>query len=327
MKMMRIAGVLTCIAALAGCGGSQLGAPGTSPIGSSGMQRTAPGGSWMSPSAAKNDLLYVSVYSFFYGSSVYVLSWPGLSLVGQLDVGALGMCSDKDGNVYMATGASGDILEYAHGGSSPIKTLSDANNYSYGCSVDPSTGDLAVTNLYDGALEQGSVLIYPNATGSPQSYQESSISDYYFCGYDHKGNLFVDGVGASDAFVLAEILKHTGSWRNITLNASIGIPGNVQAHGTTVAIGDQGDEDGSQAIDQFSVSGSSGTQTGETSLTGAGDVPEAWIGGKYVAAPDTRNADVELYDYPAGGNPIGTYSFGSDRSGFGATLSVAPKAK
>lgn len=284
----------------------------------------------MSPNAAKNDLLYVSVYSFTYGSSVYVLDWPSLSLVGELNIGALGMCSDNRGNVYMTTGGGYDILEYAHGGKNPIKTLSDPNTYSYGCSVDTRTGDLAVTNFYNftnQSIARGNVLIYPKGSGSPESYQEGSIYYYYFCGYDGKGDLFVDGENGADQFVLAEIPAGSGSWRSIGLNTSLGIPGNVQWRGKTLAIGDQGDANGNQAIYEFSVNGSSGSETGETPLTLAGDVPQAWIAGKHVAVPDTLNDDIELYDYPAGGDPTATYSFGGDRSGFGAAVSVAPKKK
>lgn len=76
-------------ALLASCGGSQA----TVPIASSVR-------SWMSPAAKSGDLLYVSTYSFAYGSTVYVFSYPALSLIGQIDVGALGMCSDKNGNIY-----------------------------------------------------------------------------------------------------------------------------------------------------------------------------------------------------------------------------------
>ena len=88
-------------------------------------------------------------------------------------------------------GAS-QIVEYAHGGTVAIATLSRPGEYPEGCSVDPVTGNLAVTNFYSSA-GGGSVSIYAGARGSPQLYSDPAIVNYRFCGYDARGNLFVDG--------------------------------------------------------------------------------------------------------------------------------------
>ena len=61
-----------------------------------------------------------------------------------------GECVDKAGDVFVADfgGNTGTpaILEYAHGGTKPIATLSDPGYYPESCSIDPTTGNLAVTN-------------------------------------------------------------------------------------------------------------------------------------------------------------------------------------
>lgn len=285
-------------------------------------------GSWMRPEAKREKLLYVSVYSFIYGSSIYVFNYPAMTLVGNITPAGLGLCSDKKGDVYVATYGSSGIVEYAHGGTTPIKTLPDSNGLSYGCSVDPTTGNLAVTNFYlvgSTFFVQGNVLIFNKATGTPTAIQDPDIYYYYFCAYDNKGNLFIDGENTSDAFQLAEIARKKNVAAPVSLNQSIGIPGNVQWHHGQLAVGDQGNGNGTQAIYEFSISGSTGTETGATPLTGANDVPQFSIEGSSVIAPDTVNDDVAIYPYPAGGGPTTSYPFGSLHSGFGATVSNAPK--
>lgn len=50
-----------------------------------------------------------------------ILSYPQGALVGSLNVGDAGTCADKTGNVFIANQNS--LFEYAHGGSTPIKTF------------------------------------------------------------------------------------------------------------------------------------------------------------------------------------------------------------
>lgn len=62
---------------------------------------------------------------------------------------------------------------------------------------------------------------------------------------------------------------------------------------------------------------------GETSLSGLGLCSDR-KGNVYAA---TGGYDVAPYHYPAGGSAYASYAFGTERSGFGATLSLAPKKK
>jgi hypothetical protein len=60
-----------------------------------------------------------------------------------------GPCSDKKGDVYVTDFNAGTITEFAYGSTTPMRTLSDTTGSPDGCSVNPKTGDLAVTNWDD----------------------------------------------------------------------------------------------------------------------------------------------------------------------------------
>jgi DNA-binding beta-propeller fold protein YncE len=159
----------------------------------------------MAAEARNGSLLYVS--SVLTGD-VYVYSYSTQKLVGTLTgfTQPYGLCADKAGNVWVVNDGASQLVEYAHGGSTPIATLSDTGEYPEGCSVDAVTGNLAVTNFYS-TSGAGSVSIYAAARGTPQIYSDPAIVNYRFCGYDARGNLFVDGANSSSAFVFAELPK------------------------------------------------------------------------------------------------------------------------
>ena len=72
----------------------------------------------------KADLLYLTDEG---ADDVYVYSWPRGELKGTLTGfdAPNGECVDKAGDVFVANEDESQILEYAHGGTSPIETLSD----------------------------------------------------------------------------------------------------------------------------------------------------------------------------------------------------------
>src|SRR5579863_1388101 len=99
-----------------------------------------------SVAARASALLYVSDT---VTGDVYVFSYPKGKLVQTLTGFAdpAGECVDATGNVFVANTGSSNVLEYAHGGSSPIATLDDSGYFRVGCAVDPVTGNLAVSNF------------------------------------------------------------------------------------------------------------------------------------------------------------------------------------
>ncbi len=254
----------------------------------------------MAPDAAKTPLLYVSDYQ---NDAVFVFSFPGGALKGTLTgfAGPFGECTDRAGDVFITNAKPPEVLEFAHGGTSPLATIKDPGQYPYSCSVDPTTGNLAVTNEYAMNSSSGSVAIYKNARGTPRLYRNSSFYYMFFCGYDDSGNLFVDGQPApSGGFAFAELPAGKVKLRNVSLNASIAFPGGVQWDGKYVAVGDQT----SSTIYRFTIAGNGGTLAGSTQLGEAKQIVQFWKQGAYVVGPDAIYYRVGIWKYPAGGNPV-----------------------
>ncbi len=279
-------------ALLAGCGGSAL-AP--SVEGSGAVPQTAP--------KASGDLMYVSDTET---GDVYVFSYPGgalqQTLTGLTDPG--GECVDAKGDVFVTNTGGENVLEYAHGGKAPAATLEDPGYFPFGCAVDPSTGNLAVTNFSGQSSGQaGNVVIYEHAAGKVKKhYADSAIQGFLLCGYDDKGNLFVDGMTQASSAAFAELPKGGSKFTNLTLDQSIEMPGGVQWDGKYVAIGDSA----ANAIYQFSIAGKKGTKAGTTQLTGASFTVQFWIDGSRVAGADSGIGNVGVWKYPSGGAALKT---------------------
>jgi hypothetical protein len=272
--------------------------------------------SWMSPDAKKNSsLLYVADE---VTGDVYVYAYRARNRIGKL-VGTLtglstpsGECVDKAGNVYVTSTQSQNIVEYAHGGTSPIATLADLpGEYPFSCAVDPTTGNLAVTNLLS-AYGTGSVALFANAQGTPSIYADPDFQGMYFAAYDDAGNLFFDGTppGGSSYFVFGELPKGASAIGTVALNQSIGFPGGVSWDGKYVAVGDQN----APAIYQFDITASGATEVGSTTLTDGGSIgqfatPKLGPGTKNpqataVVGPSCGANAIGVWKYPAGGSSM-----------------------
>ena len=317
------------IALLAGCGGSQppIGAPGAMSQISAIATHADRGKSWMLPEAKRKDLPYISDAG---NNTVTAYTYPRGRLVGILGGFDFpyGQCVDKVGDVFITNTNASNILEYPHGGSSPIATIGDAGEHPAGCSVDPLNGDLAVNNTYTVSNEPGSISLYTYSRRRgwrfPKIYSDSSFFYMYFCGYDNKGNLFVDGLtGYGGSFVFAELPARHKRFTNITLNQSIQSPGGVQWDGAHVAVGAQGNGEGS-VIYQFTFSGNKGKVVGSTPLNESKDIAQFWIQGRKVVGPDYGSGEVGFWNYPAGGSPTRLITRGVDGPE-GATISFAEK--
>jgi DNA-binding beta-propeller fold protein YncE len=97
--------------------------------------------------------------------TIDLYSYPQGILEGQITglSGPGGDCSDKKGNVYVTDvePSGNEIVEFAHGGTQALRTLSvPSGSNPYSCAVDPTTGDLAVTNYGNTAGDGASLLIY-----------------------------------------------------------------------------------------------------------------------------------------------------------------------
>ena len=133
---------------LAGCGGGMAGSrlDPSPPLTQRVMEdRSNRSSSWMATGTANETLLYISDIG---AETVDVFTYPKGAMVGALTgfEEPNGECVDAKGNVWIADTYALEIVEYAHGGTKPIAKLSDAN-YPVSCSIDPTTNDLAATNL------------------------------------------------------------------------------------------------------------------------------------------------------------------------------------
>jgi hypothetical protein len=334
----------SCVAAalLAACGGSQplIGVQGAMTQGSAIATHADRGKSWMLPEAKGEDLLYTSGGD--QGKpQVAVFSYPQGKFVGRLTLGyggVHGLCSDGLGDVFIPEDVSkygsNPIYEYAHGGTKPIAMLADSD-LPYGCAVDPTTGNLAVTNQEDsGSQPPGNVAIYSDAQGTPTYYTDSEIAFYAYCAYDNAGNLFVTGWDSYDADLTGELPEGSGSFENITINEDI-YPGSLQWHDGYLLVGELsgGGFQGTQNIYQVQLSGASGTVTGKTVLQITNyDKPnrvlsgsQFWVQGSTIIGSNFRHANTQpsFWRYPKGGLPkkiLKAPQFGGSQ---GVTLSFA----
>lgn len=316
------------VALLAGCGGSQppIGAPGATPQSRAIATRADRGGSWMR-SAASAKLLYVSE-----GTTVEVYTFPQGELVGTLTgfQRAAGDCTDRAGNVFITDEFAGTISKYAHGGTIPTLILSDVGRNPYGCSVDPKSGDLSVVSF--GTSPSGGVFIYKPAKGSVTEFADPSIYNYYYCSYDNKGNLFVEGSNSlhQDAGLLAELPKGGSEFQTVTLDDGFSPGGGVQWDGTDLALESPNGKHNTQGptlIDRVQISGSTGTMTTPIYLStgksnqNPGVGTQFWIDGNAIVKQEYTSRGVGRWKYPAGGKVASTFKA---HESFGLTIS-APK--
>ena len=275
--------------------------------------------SWMASDAKTvKSLLYISDQT---AREVFVFSYPYYKFQGKLTgfTLPLGECVDKLGNVFVADGIGNKIFKYAHGGTSPVAILRDLGDDAGGCAIDPTSGDLAVANLYSrGKHRMGNVAIYKNAKGIPVAhYTDVNVSGMNFCGYDKAGNLFIAGTGSGNTFHFAELPRGRPSLMDITLNVSIAAPGGVQWDGYHMAVGDGY----SGTVYQFEISGSNGTSVGKTVL--APYVTQFWIQRPNIIGPRFTGSSVGIWNYPAGGIPRKNLS-GRFQNPLGSVVSTVP---
>jgi hypothetical protein len=315
--LLRASGLCVTAAIVAGCGSqTPFGATGAIPQAAAGIAQAQHARSWMDPEAKNGALLYVSDPQT---KDVYVYSYPQGRLVGKLT--GFGEprseCADASGDVFIADVATDDVVEYEHAGTTPVAELSISGRPE-GCSVDPIHGSLAVSGGVNGIVLAIFRYSSHHHWRAQHSYLDSSLRAAAFCGYDDRGNLFIDGLDHRGKFALAELARGAARLTTIALKATIERPGEIEWYGTDLAVGDAGVTP--PVIDRFSISGNSGTKVGSTTLASAKGVAQFWIASAHVVGPDFEKDDVGFWSYPAGGSPskmiAGVY-------GYGAAVSVA----
>jgi hypothetical protein len=312
-----VAAVAGAIALLSGCGGF-IGSPAvTSSSGGSQQSRV------LAPLATRGDLLYVANKTASEGVSV--LSFPEGTLVARIkQVGKVrGICSDKDGNVWMTTNESGarpfHLYKFRHGGTKPVEVRTTRRD-EYGCAVDPTTGDLAAISY--GGSEDGVVDIWPKGRIGKPTVRFVGIPPSG-CAYDDSGDLFVDG-GGSNGVALGELVKGEKYFKELTVGKNSGwIVGSVQWDGTYVALG-TATISGSSSIYRIRISSERGKIVSMVHLQHLSNWPQFVIfNGEIVATQSGAVVrKVGLYHYPSGGKALDVFSGFDDPTGM--AISTAP---
>ncbi|MGB8909422.1 MAG: hypothetical protein WCC84_11805, partial [Candidatus Cybelea sp.] len=264
--------------------------------------------SWIDATASRGDLLYIAATPIFPNGVVYVYTYPQRKLVGTLTGFAepFGECTDSAGDVFIvafsntSSSLSSTIYEYAHGGTSPIATLSDPN-VAFSCAVDPMTGNLAAAG--DG------VAVYQHAAGNPTIYNSSDA--FKFCGYDNHGNLYL--TARSDHYGNQAQLVRLSSGSNefdqiqlgTKLYAGIRLWPSVQWDGKHMTV--SSNPNGNPiSIYRLRISGSSATVIGTTEVSSAKNnySGQTWIrGDTIIGTGNTKRAyeSAFFWRYPTGG--------------------------
>lgn len=252
-------------------------------------------GSWIRSNAKQKTLLYIS---YFDGVNIY--SYPSDELVGQLSgfESPEGLCSDAAGNVFVTDTVLQTVSEYAHGATVPIATLYDASGQfnPFGCSVDPTTTNLAVTSA-----DSHDVFVFKDESGTPTIYTDRYAYGY-FCTYDDNGNLFLDGENKNGvATHIGELPRGSSTVKDIKLSQPIRDNIGFAWDGKFLSI--DGDLP-SNVNYRLSVHGSKGTITSKASLLNAKYVLQFTIFDNQLIGPDQNANQVTFWKYPKGGNPV-----------------------
>lgn len=248
--------------------------------------------SWMLAEAKRDDLLYVSD---FYG--VHVFSYPKLKPVGEIAAESAGMCSDRAGNVFFTVTAAYQVVEYAHGGTKPIRTFYDptVEMDPYDCSVDPTTNNLAI------APSAPYVVVFPNEQNQPRAYSAPRAYALW-CTYDDQGNLYIDQVFHPHhrrIEYIAVLKKGTTTFKNYRLGRGISA-GGLQFDGRHVVVVDLS----TNTLYRVRFSGSDATAIGSTPLGTVQHVRQFWISGRRVIAADLNGTAAYIWKYPEGRMPV-----------------------
>jgi hypothetical protein len=282
---------------LAGCGAPSIASARDAPRGLVQLDQTATG--------ASGDLIFTSADRNANGDYIFVWSYPRGRFVKAIGRAAgIGMCSDENGNVWLAEDAGRELIEFDHSGSIEKQLPDDGYNAApWGCSVDPTTGNVAAINI-----DSGDLVVWANASGSGTIY-ETSLAMGYSCAYDDRGNLFGYGLDRQYKGELVELPKGSATAQSIGLKQSVPGDGWIQWDGRHLAVQVGARDDHTATIDRIKVVGSTGTVVGKTLLLSPRRLPQFgppqfWIQGRtLLESTGYDGKEIGLWKYPDGGKP------------------------
>jgi hypothetical protein len=253
-------------------------------------------------------LLYLSAYNavdvYDYATSTKVASISGFDH-------ASGSCTDAQGNVFITNTGDADILKFSHGGTKPSYII-DPYPDPVDCSIDPSTGNLAVVNEYGTSdSSPGNVAVYTAAKGKPKIFKSSFATQLLAATYDAKGDLLVSG--AQDNVVSFALLSAGASkLETVSLPHSEGSFSPWVRWDGEYFVVELENFSGTPLFVMYTLNGSSGIEEGYMQVTETAEGP-FWLG--IVGGPKGRrranqlvgtfgDSGVLIYDYPEGGFSI-----------------------
>ncbi|MBV8067515.1 MAG: hypothetical protein JO113_06035 [Candidatus Eremiobacteraeota bacterium] len=306
-------------AVLSACGGAQPtpAAPAAAAWVDPQLQHGHPRG-WMRADTSSQDLLYISA-DFDGVGVVYVYTYPSGQLVGELTGFSFPQfeCVDSAGDIFIPSvnesPTTGTIYEYAHGGATPTRMLRDPGAPG-GCSIDPTTGNLAVANLSDANNPHGnygSIAVFAGSQSNPQTFYPSGFAPQT-CGYDNQGNLYMSTGGGNrhDLSGFARLAKGSSSFEPLKLNAKISfahaLP-SVQWDGKHMTVSSNQGPIAPLYVYRLKIRGDRATVIGTITLH---DSPkenhsgQSWIVGRLIFGIDYHlGYRVSRWPYPQGGYP------------------------
>jgi len=184
------------------------------------------------------------------------------------------------------------------------------------CSIDPTTGNLAVGTFY-GALD-----VWKKARGEPTNYGSAACPYIWGPGYDDHGNLFVEANASASEIFICELPHGGSSLQIVAADWKINYGADVMWDGKYITFADQsfGGQDLSAGVYQATENASGLTLAGSTALNdpcgyGRSDVLQPFIVGRKNTPKNDRQGKVvigsnnsclkfvDFWAYPAGGNP------------------------
>jgi hypothetical protein len=299
-------GLCAIVAMLAGCGGAQTATTNAT------LPQSAVQSKVHQASGSSGELVYLTTKD-----AVLMVSYPQGQIVGKIawyfPYGII--CSDPNtGNVFLPEGET--VYEYAHGGTTPIATVSFPSGYSSvgGCAVDPTTGNLAqVAATVIKGQSTTAVLVYPQAQGAPTIYLSKKLTGFDYPAYDDAGNLFVTAETKKVRLRIGELPAGGNDFTVIKLSEYV-YPTKIQWDGTHLCFEYNNGTNGSTVIDQVKIAGRTGTIVNAIRLAEASTVYDEyfWIQNGsafavYGKIKQNNNIALGVWRYPSGGNPTARY--------------------
>ena len=254
------------------------------------------------PSGSYGDLLYVAT-----PTTTVLVSYPQGQVIGTISgvSGLGGVCSDPNtGNVFAPQGAT--VLEYAHGGTTPIATLNGPAGYSdlQGCSVDPNTGNLAMSS-YFGPKGYSGLIIFPGGQGQPTVYTDKILHLFGCTAYDSAGNLFVTGYTNKGYYRIGELPVGQSKLVHIRISPRSAEVGKIEWDGTYLA-GEAPDARGRDSIIyRLAINGDKATVADTVHLKSAGSsgiwIYNGTVFEAYGKVLNRKNMAIAAWSYPQGG--------------------------